>query len=572
VRHASFPLLLAFVVTLPSLGIGFVLDDWAQRGLVRGDLTFADRFELFNFGAGDAAALAPMIHRGPFPWFTLPELKLRFLRPLASALIVFDTEVFGDVAWPQHLHSSLWYVLLTAVAFALYRRLTPSMAVIAAVLFALDDAHAMPVGWLANRNAIVAVMFSWLGLLAHLSWRERGWVPGAVVSALLYAIGLSAGESGVAALAYVVAYEVVTPQRSMKERARGIGPVLLVMVVYVVVYTLLNAGARGSGTYIDPVSEPLVFLKNAPVRFLANIGGQCFGLPDLWLVLPQGKGLLIAAGVFAIPVLDFAWRRWAPVEVHERRTCSWLLLGAGGSLLPTLATFPATRLFTAASLGLAPVVATLLRAAWQDRGARRWLGVVWLGGAFVVQPLTQWLVLPVALSTISSRTVEAMTHLDPKANERIVVLSSSEFAPAIYGVPVLSELRRPHPASWHVWSMAPLPVEVRRTGERQVELEVIGGRMIDSVFEQNFRSDSFPIAVGHKVVIDGETVTVLAVDGVKPTKIRVDLDFDVNDSAFVWWDGETLSRVRLPEVGQSRRFPRAQTVFERLVQGRDDPV
>lgn len=565
------PLLLAFVVTVPSLGVGFMLDDWVQRGIVRGDLTHAGRYELFNFGAGDAAALAPMIRRGPFPWFTLPELKLRFLRPLSSALIVFDTEVFGDVAWPQHLHSSLWYVLLTAVAFALYRRLTPGVALAAALLFAIDDSHAMTTGWLANRNAIVAVTFVWLGLLAHLGWRERGWAPGAIVSAVLFVLGLSAGETGVAALAYVVAYEVVT-QRTLKERLRGLTPALLVMVVYVVVYKLLNAGARGSATYVDPVSEPLVFLSHAPVRLLANVGGLFFGLPDLWLALPQGQALLVGGGVLALPLGVLAWRRWAPVEPHERRTLSWLLLGAGGALLPTLATFPATRLLTAASLGLAPVVATLLVAAWRDRGARRWLGVLWLGGAFVLQPLTQWFVLPIALSTVAARTVDAVTHVDAKAGDRVVVLSSSEFAPAIYAMPVLVELRRPLPASWHVWSMAPLPVEVRRTAERQLELEVIGGRMIDSVFEQNFRNESFPLAVGHHVVMDGAAITVLAVDDGKPTKVRVDLDFAPSGYVFIWWDGDAYSRVTVPEVGQSRRFPRTQTMLERLLQGRVEPT
>lgn len=564
------PLLLAFVVTLPSLGVGFVLDDWPQRGLVRGQFTYAGRYELFNFGAGDPAALAPMMQKGPFPWFTLPELKLRFLRPLSSALIVFDTEVFGDVAWAQHLHSSLWYVLLTAVALALYRRLAPSIAFAAALLFAIDDAHAMTIGWLANRNAIVAVTLVWVGLLAHLAWRERSWSPGAIVSAFFFALGLSAGETAVAALAYVVAYEVMAPRRTVKERLRGLAPAMLVMVAYVVVYKLLNAGARGSATYVDPVSEPLVFLAGAPVRFLANVGGQVFGLPDLWLALPQGRGLLIVAGVLALPVGFLAWRRWAPVDPEERRTLSWLLLGAGGSLLPTLATFPATRLLTAASLGLAPVVATLLLAAWRDRGARRWLGVLWLGGAFVLQPLTQWLVLPIVFSTVAGRTVEAVTHVEPKAGERVVVLSSSEFAPAIYAVPILAELHRPLPSTWHVWSMAPLPVEVRRTGERQLELEVIGGRMIDSVFEQNFRSEAYPLAVGHHVVIEGEAITVLAVDGGKPTKIRVDLDFAASDYGFLWWDGDTYSRVTLPELGQSRRFPRTQTIFERLFLGRVD--
>ncbi|MBL8938500.1 MAG: hypothetical protein JNM69_28290 [Archangium sp.] len=566
------PLLVAFVVTLPSLGAGFSLDDWAQRAVVNGQLTHTTRYALFNFGAGDAEALRPLIERGPFPWFTLPELKLRFLRPLSSALIVFDTEVFGSTAWPQHLHSTLWYLALTAIVLMLYRRLTPTVAVFAGVLFAIDDAHVMPTMWLANRNALVAVCFVWLGLWAHVRWREDGWKPGVVVSAVAFAFGLAAGETAVAGLAYVLAYELLARPQPWSSRLRALTPVVLVLAGYAVLYKVLNSGARGSATYLDPLSEPLTFLTLAVPRFFANVGTQAFGAPDVYLALPEAKGLLIASGVVAVPVALLAWRRWAPTDEAERRTSRWLLLGAAGSLLPTLATFPATRLLTAASLGLAPVVATLLRAAWRDTGLRRGLGVLWLGGAFVLQPLTQWLVMPIGFTTVSTRALEAVKALDAKPTERFVVLSSSEFVPAIYTAPLMADLGLTMPRTWHVWSMAPLPVDVRRTGERQVELSVIGGRMIDSVFEENFRNDNFPIEAGQRVVIDATTVTVLTVEGGKPTSVRFDLDLPVEAFSFVWWDGDSLARVQLPAIGARLHFPRTQTMFERLMVGKKPPV
>lgn len=566
------PFVVAFLVTVPSLGAGFSLDDWAQRAVVKGQLSHTTRYALFNFGAGDVEALRPLIERGPFPWFTLPELKLRFLRPLSSALIVFDTEVFGSASWPQHLHSTLWYLALVAIVMALYRRLTPSVAVFAGVLFAIDDAHVMPTMWLANRNALLAVVFVWLGLLAHLRWRADGWRPGAPLSALAFAFGLAAGETAVAALAYVLAFELLARPQSWSSRLRGLTPVLLVLAVYAVLYKLLNSGARGSATYLDPMSEPLTFLTLALPRFFANVGTQAFGAPDVYLALPEAKVALIASGVVAVPLGVLAWRRWAPTDEAERRTLRWLLLGAAGSLLPTLATFPATRLLTAASLGLAPVVATLLRAAWRDVGVRRGLGVLWLGGAFVLQPLTQWVVMPIAFTTISARALESVQRLEPKPTERFVVLSSSEFVPAIYTGPLMADLGLAMPRTWHVWSMAPLPVDVRRTGERQVELSVVGGRMIDSVFEENFRNDNFPIEVGHRVRLEAATATVLAVDGGKPTSVRFELELPVEAFTFVWWDGDSLSRVQLPAVGERRHFPRAQTMFERLMLGAQPPV
>lgn len=115
--------------------------------------------------------------------------------------------------------------------------------------------------------------------------------------------------------------------------------------------------------------------------------------------------------------------------------------------------------------------------------------------------------------------------------------------------------------------MAPLAVDVRRTAERQVELEVLGGRMIDSMFEENFRGAGFPLVAGDRVPLEQATVTVLAVDGGKPTKLRVDLALPVSEYSFVWWNGDVLERLTLPDAGQTLHLAKAQTMFERLVRG-----
>lgn len=568
------PLVLAFVVTVPALPTGFLFDDWVQRGVVRGQVGHTTKWALFNFGAGDASALRPFIERGPFPWFTLPELKLRFLRPLSSALIVFDTEAFGDTAWPQHLHSSLWHVALVAFGLALYRRLfgaASSLAVLAGVLLALEDSHAMPTAWLANRNALVATTCVLAGLWAHWRWREEGWRPGLALSMLGFALGLSAGETGVAALAFVPALELVPRRRPVKEHLVGLAPAALVLGGYAVLYKALDSGALGSATYVDPLTEPGLFLSQAPQRFLANVGAQALALPDLWLGLPSARPLLFASGVVGLGLFALAWRRWAPAEPVARGRVAALGVGALLAILPTLATFPAARLLTGASFGLAGLVAVLLQGAWRDVGLRRALGVGWLGLAFVLQPLTQWVIMPVSFDVMSRVTSQAVLGLEVKPEERVVVLSSTEFVTAIYGLLVLAEHRRPLPRTWQVVSMAPLATVVTRTGERAFELEVEQGAMIDSTFEENFRSDAFPFHVGDRVPLEAMEVTVLALEKGKPSRVRVALELEPEAFAFVWWNGDAMERVSLPAVGASRRFPRAQTMFERLLQGRREP-
>lgn len=548
--------------------MGFVLDDWVQRGVVRGTLQHTTRLDLFSFATTDEG-VRQLMERS-FPWFTAPELRLRLLRPLSSALIVLDTEVFGDAAWPQHLHSSLWYVALVAVALALYRKVVPELAIGAAVLFALDDSHTTPAAWLANRNAIVSVLFVWLGLRAHLEWRTAGKLWAAPVSALAYAVGLSAGESAVSAMAYVLAFEVAHSEgraQRVRSTVMGLVPALVVLAGYCVVYKVTGAGARAGATYVDPIAEPLQFLVGAGPRFLGNIGMQAFGLPDLWLILPSTRGVLIAAGAAGLVLLALAWRRWAPPG-EDRKAMRWLALGALGAMIPGLATFPATRLLTPASLGLAPLIAVFLQGARRDRGAARALALVWLVGAFVLQPLTAWVTLPLGLRTVASRTMDAVRALHLTGRERVVVVSSSDFAPAVYGTVLCAELGLPPPTSWTVWSMAPLAVSLRRIGEGELELGVEGGRMADSVFEQNFRGEGYPMKVGDRVELGGQRLTVLSVDEGHPTSVRIELTRPVQDFTFVWWNGDTLERLELPPVGEGRVLPKTETILERFLAGR----
>ncbi|MGV3624198.1 MAG: hypothetical protein ACO1OB_25495 [Archangium sp.] len=273
------PVAVAFLIALPSLPVGLMMDDFTQRAFVKGEPISRPWWDLYNLVPGEPAEMAWFLEHGPFPWFSLPDVKLHFFRPLSSALTVFDTLVFKDAVWLAHLHSVLWYVALAAVAGALYRRLIPALALLAGLLFAIDDGHAMPVIWLANRNAVVAVTFAWLGLWAHLRWREDTWKPGLPLSVLAYVFALLAGETAIAALGYLVAYELVGRRDEWRARVMALLPAAALVLGFSLLYRVLGMGSANSATYVDPGSEPLQFLINAPVRFLANFGGQSMGFP-----------------------------------------------------------------------------------------------------------------------------------------------------------------------------------------------------------------------------------------------------------------------------------------------------
>src|SRR3954471_22785815 len=94
---------LALLVSLQTMRLGLFLDDYKLFAHVDGLLPQARPLDYYSF-ARDPAELQALISRGPYPWWTLPNLKLAFFRPLSSALMLLDRQLFGDAYWAFHLH------------------------------------------------------------------------------------------------------------------------------------------------------------------------------------------------------------------------------------------------------------------------------------------------------------------------------------------------------------------------------------------------------------------------------------------------------------------------------------
>lgn len=560
------PWILFLFLAVPGLFGGFVLDDWVHRALIAGAFTHADPWDLFSFAPGDPERFRPSFELGPFPWFALPELKLRFFRPLSTALVHLDVWLFGDSAFPAHLHSLLWGLVLLAAAQRLYRRAIPGLAAVALILFAVDRSHVMPVAWLANRNSLVATALVAWGLVGHLAWRQDGKRSGLVLSVLCWSAALCAAEAALGALAYVPAYEWLGHDDTRRARLKALIPAALVGLAFVIVYRLTGSGAWGGATYIDPVQEPLVYLSNAPARLLAMVGSWTSHLPaDLWLTLPRARPLLIGLGVVGLGLWPFLWKWLRLDEEPDARAVTWLSFGALLGVLPFLATFPTDRLMIGPSLGLAALLACALRAAWRRR---RWAVVIWLGLALGVSVPASWVLVPKMLSAWRDGVLTAALKpqgVDSWAGRRVVLIDCSDFAVGVYTVPALATLGEPLPAAWNLLSAAMAAHRLARIDERIFQLEIRDGRILDTVFEQNARADRFPLRVGDEVRLKHLTVTVLGVDQGKPNRIEVALHDSPEAYTFVRWNGHTVERVELPPPGQTLDFPRTPAVMERIM-------
>ncbi len=151
-----------------------MLDDFLHAAMLRGTFPVARHpLDLYNFV--DDSDRAILLERGLLPWWSHPELTIKFFRPLSSGLLWADHVLLGDAALPRHLHSYVWWVLGVLAAAALFRRsFSPRVAWTATFAYAAAPCHAMPLAWVANREALVSLAFGITGLVVHARFRERG--------------------------------------------------------------------------------------------------------------------------------------------------------------------------------------------------------------------------------------------------------------------------------------------------------------------------------------------------------------------------------------------------------------
>ena len=353
------------VLAATSVGSHLVLDDYVLLLGARGTPTIhglpARGLELFSFTTGapkDNHAL--MDEHLMLPWWTDPELRVAFFRPVSALTHQLDVALWPESPRLMHLQSLAWLALGLVFIGLLYRRLEapPWLAGLAALLYAIDDVRGPTVAWLSNRNALVAVVFGSLALILHDSARQERRLLSHVAAPLCFGAAMLSAELGAGVLAYVVAYALVLDRATARARLLSVLPYALVSAVWFAAYKAGDYGVRGSGAYVDPFSDSVSFLWAAPANLVALLGAQFGGLPsDLLflgepalrpIVLLSSAAVLLVFGALAASVLrrDVVARFWA--------------IGMVLSAVVGTASFPSDRLLSFVSLGAAPLLARLL--------------------------------------------------------------------------------------------------------------------------------------------------------------------------------------------------------------------
>lgn len=570
-RPVLFLALLGVVLASPSLWTEPVADDLLHELILRPTPGITglrpQTVDLFRFASGDIEQTRALMSEGVFPWWTDPNVRLSFMRPLAGLTHFIDQRWFSGHAGWMHLQSLLWFAALLVALGAVYLRFAPRRtALFALLLYAIDDAHAPTVAWLANRSAIIGLLGAMLALLTHDIWRQGGDRRFRFISPALFAVGLSSGETAVAGAAYFVAYAAFLERGSLRQRVLSLTGPGVVMIAWRVSYVLLDYGTSGSGVYLDPLADPLAFAAAAaarlPVLLLASVA-----LPwaDWWelypLLLPGASAVVwcIALALLAglALLLRPAWRTSASARFWS--------LGALLAAVPAASTFPHDRMLLGVTVGSMGALAELLLSVRPVEAAWKRLA---LAGLILVH-----LVLAPVLLPLRSATVDELSRLlrrtmvnfppSPSIEGTTIALLNPPLDPFAAYLPIYREAERLPRPNRFVWlASGTSAVRILRLDSHTLSVRPELGYLHHST-QLMLRSPQRRFQLGDRVQLPVASFEIAALtrDG-RPAEVTVRFAQSLDDPRLQLfrWDDRSASYVRLtpPRTGQGATLPGSQ--------------
>ncbi len=556
-------ILLGLLLHVPGIRFGFFADDHSHQLVLDGTIRHPTLGPgaLYDFGA--FSDQSEDFKSGALAWWTSRDWTLRFFRPLTSWSLTLDHALYGRNPLGYHITNFALYTLLLFLAHRLYVGVGFSrpVALLALLLFAVTDDSMLPVGWLANRNSLLEVLFTVSAVLVVV--RHGPSVVGLAGGFLFALAACLAKESGVVAPALValaLAWRERRDGRSSLSRAGRYGAVVALVLPLAYVAGLLHAGyGARSVFYATPWTDPLAY--GARLGILLATGS--LALMSAWateIVIFQPELLVpdvIAAVAIVVPIALIIRRQVARLPAAGFFAL-WMLV----SVLPQAGTPPSGRLLFGASIGSSAILAlflssTLSREA-RPRCSRSALAVARLVAlcALLFSPLALLggqLQLVRNNAFVSSAIVQADVG-EPSLGQREAFLlqSPTAFVPL---APLATWLFLTGDRNVRFWPMqfGRRGLRWTRVDERTFDLESLDEPFLVDVFEGVLLSSRSTPPEGSRWQTALFNVEALRVDerGLRTVRIVLDRPLDEARLRFLTWRDGKLRAVPPPRIGET---------------------
>jgi len=439
---------------VPSIRCGFFADDWLHRlALDQLPDIFNEQINLFGLIRSTDEVIA-FKRYGLAPWWTDLDVRINFWRPIPSITHWLEYRAFGHSTIAAHLISIAFYAFSVFLVYRLLARyLTAGIPLVLAVLvYALDDAHALNIVWIANRNETIGGIFVLLALLAFLRHREEGGTKFGLLSLLAYVGALLSKESGLVLPLFVLAHIIVFPDKPGQSLMARVRPFLgwlvtfgAISIVFLYVYFVVLKHGANTAYYLNPGKNPGLWAANFFRSGFYHAVILATGVPLHVLSSTPIRDYPAAAvllGAITVGFWVFAWK-WLKTDRPLR---FFVLTMIAGQVIVTTS-FPDPRNLLLPSIGFAYVVARVFEEAvkrFEETKSKLYRAVSWsiLGLHLVLAPVLCQVCIYVvgtfdgrfrAISSSLSETVD-YKNLPPEKFEVFFLNWHQREVTALYGL------------------------------------------------------------------------------------------------------------------------------------------
>ena len=313
------------------------------------------------------------------PWWTSPDMKMIYLRPLSSLSLKLDYLLWGDRPYGYRLTSFFLHGLSCVLLFLIGRqlRMRKAAAFLGGLIFTSHLSTVIVLPWIIDRVSTLSVLFSLLGLFAHIRYRQTGGGKGLfLLSWACFIFAFLSRESGSMCIFSYFFYDVFVWRRTHPGEWPGIVrlgfrytalciPFFLFMAYFIAhdygvvgFYSAFGENRTVGSTAVYIVKNIFLYMNSLLFfAYIANENNTLLFQKAVYFV--PFAVMLILAMVMFLP----GWKR----RVLQDRTNLFLVAWIFSALFPNLYLIPQNRYLYAA---LAPFGLFMARYLFEVRASR----------------------------------------------------------------------------------------------------------------------------------------------------------------------------------------------------------